>query len=107
MLGWEVVEGQQSVPVLDQAFCCPRILRLEGLQEQIERGMSVFAGLGLPDVMQHFLGLGLDPFGKGVEHVAGLVHPASLLACLRENLLKRPLRGGMVFAEVPIWASRA
>ena len=41
--------------------------------------MSFLPRLGPPDVVQHALGLGLLALGQFVEHVAGLVHPASLL----------------------------
>ena len=55
MLGWEVVECQQFIPILDQAFGRLRIFRLEGFDEQIERSMGILAGLGLPDVVKHLL----------------------------------------------------
>jgi len=48
MLGRKVVEGQQLVAVLDQAFCGLGILRLESFNEQFEGGVRVFTRFGLP-----------------------------------------------------------
>jgi len=59
MLGWEVVEGQWLIAILDQAFDCLGLSRFEGFNEQIEGGIRIFSRFCLPDIMQHFLGLGL------------------------------------------------
>lgn len=89
MLGREVVEGQQFVSILDQAFGSLRVFRLESLNEQIEGSMGVVAGFGLPYIVQHFPGLGLGPLRKIIEHIAGLMHPAALLARGRIDFFQR------------------
>lgn len=80
MLGREVVEGQQLVAIPDQAFGGLRVCRLEGRGEQIECVTRVLSRFRLPNVMQHFLGLGLGPLRQVIRHVAGLVTPTALLA---------------------------
>ena len=80
MLGRETVKGQQLVTILDQAFRGLRVFCLEGFDEQIEGGMCVLARFCLPDVMQHFLGLGLAALGQVIQNVACFVHPTALLA---------------------------
>lgn len=62
MLGWKIVEGEQLLAILDQAFGGLGIFCLEGFNEQIKGLMRILAGLGLPDVVQHLLGLGLGMF---------------------------------------------
>ena len=89
MLGREIIECQQFIAVPEQAFGGIRVFRLEGVDEQIERGMCILAGLGLPYVMQHFLRLGLGSLGEIVQDIAGFVHPAPLLAGCRKNLFQR------------------
>ena len=64
VLGGEVEECQQFLPVLDQALGGFRILRLVGFDEQIERLDRILAGLGLPNIVQHLLCLGLRAFGQ-------------------------------------------
>ena len=59
------MEGQQLGAILDQAFGGFRVFRLEGFDEQIEGLVGIFARLGLPDIMQHFLGLGPGALGGG------------------------------------------
>ena len=55
MLGGEVVEGQQFVAVLDQAFDGLGVFRLVGADEQVKLLAGIFTGLGLPDVVQRLL----------------------------------------------------
>lgn len=88
MLGREVIEGQQLVAVLDQALRSLWVFRLEAVDEQIEGGMCVLTGFRLPDVVQHFLGFRLGPFGKVVEYVASFVHPTALLSRGWKDLLQ-------------------
>ena len=83
------MEGQQLGAILDQAFGGFRVFRLEGFDEQIEGLVGIFARLGLPDIMQHFLGLGLGALGGVVQYIACFVHPAPLLARGWENLFQR------------------
>ena len=80
MLGWEVEESQQFVTILYQAFDGPWVFRLEGFDEQVEGGMRILSRLGLLDVMQHFLCLGLGALRQVIQHIARFVHPAALLA---------------------------
>src|SRR5690606_30391433 len=44
------------------------------------------SGLSLPDLMQAGFGFRLQASGHLVEHIARLVDPAALLACLCEDL---------------------
>ena len=107
MLGWEVVESQQFIPILDQAFGRLRIFRLEGFDEQIERSMGILAGLGLPDVVKHLLSLGLGALGEVIEHIARFMHPAALLARGWKNLFQcrpephGPVTGGQLRSSEP------
>ena len=88
MLGREVVEGQQLGAVLDQAFGGLWVFRLEGFDEQIKCVMRVLSRFRLPNVMQHFRGLGLGRLGQAIQHVAGLVNPTALLTGAWVDLLQ-------------------
>ena len=88
VLGWEIVESEQLVAILDQAFGGFGVFRPEGFDEQIEGFVGVLAGLGLPNVMQHFLGLGLGSLGQVIQGIACLMHPAALLAGCWEDFFK-------------------
>ena len=106
MLCGEIVEGQQFLTILDQTFRSLWVFRLEGVDEQIEGGMGVLAGLGLPNIMQHLPGLGPGTLGQVNAHVPGLMHPAPLLARVWKDLLQcrpethSPVAGGQ-FGRVP------
>ncbi len=43
--------------------------------EEIKGSMCIFAGLGLPDVVQHFPGLGLGALWEIIEDIASFVEP--------------------------------
>ncbi len=60
----EVVEGQQFVAVLDQAFDRLGVFRFVGADEQVKLLAGIFTGLGLPDVVQRLLCLGLTALGR-------------------------------------------
>ena len=89
MFGREVVEGEQRVPVLFQAFGALLVFDGIGLDEGIERRLGVLPRFGHPDVLQHALGLGLLALGQLVENVSGLMHPASLLTGPRPDFADR------------------
>ena len=57
VLGGEVVEGEQHVAILRQAFDRLVVLRAVDFHESIEGGLGVLPGLGHPDVLQCPLGL--------------------------------------------------
>ncbi len=65
------------------------LVGMDDLAEQIKGGMCVLAGFGLPNVMQHFLRLGLGSLGQIVQDIAGFMHPTPLLAGCRENFFQR------------------
>ena len=79
MPGGEVVEGQEFVAVLDQAFDGLGVFRAVGVDKQFELLAGIFPGLGLPDVVQRLLCLGLTALWQIVQNVSGLMHPAPLL----------------------------
>ena len=54
MRGREIVEGQQLFSVFDQAFGSLWVFRLECINEQINGGMRIVAGLCLPNVGREF-----------------------------------------------------
>jgi len=87
--GRVVVKGQQCVPVLDQLGDSLVPFHAVGLFEEIEGGVGLGAGLGLPDVVQMALGFGLDGFGQRIEHVHGLVNPAPLFPGRGKHLPQR------------------
>ena len=86
MLGREVVEAQQAFTVLDQTLCGLVVFCAVGCDEEVEGGFGVGPSLGHPDVVQMALGFGLQGFGHLVEHVGGLVDPATLHPGLSVNL---------------------
>ena len=51
VLGREVVESQQSISVLDQAFDRLGVLGAVGLEEEVEGVLGIHSGLGHPDVL--------------------------------------------------------
>ncbi len=97
MLGGEVVEGQQFLAVLDQAYSGLGVFCLESLGEQIECLVRICARLGLPYVVQHLLRLGLGALREIIQNVPRLMHPAALLVGCGENFLQsRPEPHGPV-----------
>jgi len=86
MLGGEVVERQQSVPVFVEALGRFGVLGLVGLEEQVKRLVRLFSGIGHPDLMNHVFGVRLDTLGQLVQHVGHLVHPTALFPGLGKDL---------------------
>src|SRR6056297_268831 len=107
VLGRKVVEREQLVSIIDQAFAGLWVFRLERVDEQIEGGMRILAGLGLPYVVQHFPGFGLGALGKVIEHIAALMHPAALLAGCRENVFQRRPEAHGTIARSQFWSLQA
>ena len=60
--GREIVISQQAVAVFLQAIGRLGVFAFEGLEEQVERFISLAQRGCLPDLVQHSLGLRLDAF---------------------------------------------
>jgi hypothetical protein len=78
MLGREVVERQQHVPILLQAIRRAGVLRTEHLAERVERRFGRRPRRRHPDRVQHLLCLALHALVHLVQHIGGLVHPTSM-----------------------------
>ena len=78
MLGWEVIESQQCVSVLDQLGDRLAPFHTIGFDEEVEGDVCFGLCLGLPDVVQMAFGLGLHGFRHRVQHVHGLVDPGAV-----------------------------
>src|SRR6516225_3096433 len=89
MLGREIVEGQQCIAIFDQALDRLVVFDAPGLDEDIERRERILLGLGHPDLLQRPLGFRMLALRQLVQHIGGLVHPATLAAGLRPYLLNR------------------
>src|SRR5262245_49618977 len=89
LLGREVVEGEQSVEILDQALGRLVVFDALGLDEGVEGRKRILLGLGHPDFLQRPLGFRLLALRQFVEDIGGLVHPAALAARLRPYLFDR------------------
>src|ERR687893_252175 len=89
VLGWEVVEGQQRVAVLEQAGDRLLVLGRVLLGEGGDRRLSSGAVGRLPDLAQVLLRRGLDGFWQLVQDIDRLVHPAPMMPGGREDLLER------------------
>src|SRR6476660_158767 len=89
MLGREVVEGQQRIAIFDQALDRLVVFDAPGLDEDIERRERILFSLGHPDLLQRPLGFRMLALRQLVEHIGGLVHPATLAAGLRPHFLDR------------------
>ena len=50
-------------------------------------------GVGLPDLVEHRLGLQLHPVRQLVEDIGGVVRPAALRSCYRIDLAQRRPEG--------------
>ena len=86
VLGREVVEGQQRLPILDSG----RPTALSYLAPYFatkwsKRLLGRLAALGLIDRVQVLLGLALHDVRQLVQHVGGLVDPAALLPGLGQT----------------------
>jgi hypothetical protein len=86
VLSREVVEGEQRLAILVQAFDGFLVLRAIVFYEGLARGHRVFLGLGHPDLLEGSLDLGVKALRQLVEHVRGLVYPAPLLTRLGPHL---------------------
>ena len=89
VLGREVVEGQQGVAILDEAFDCPGVLRPVFLGEDVDRGLRSRPGLCAVDLPQVNLHGRLNGARDLVQHIGSLVHPTALMASARINLVER------------------
>ena len=85
MLGGEVIESQQRIAVLVQAFRRLLVFHLIVLDESIKRSLGVSLGLGRPNLLQGAFGLRLLVLRQLGEHVGGLMHPTALLAAGRPD----------------------
>ena len=106
VLGGEIVEGEQHVAVLGQAFDRLVVLRAVDFRECIEGGLGVRPGLGHPDVLERPLGFALQTLRQPVEDVGGLVHPAALLARLGPDLGKRLPEAERTVSDREFWPYR-
>ena len=59
MLGWEVIEDQERVPIFAQALDRLLVFSAPGLDQGVERRERILLGLGHPDLLQRSLGLRL------------------------------------------------
>src|SRR5216683_7745680 len=86
VLGREVVEGKQRVPILAQAVGRLFVFQHVALDEGVERQFGSNLGFGHPYLLQRAFGFRLLALRQLGEHVGGLVHPAALLARFRPDL---------------------
>ena len=86
VLGREVVEGQELLSIFVETLDRLRILGLIGLDEQIERLVSMRTRVSHPDLMELLFGTGLQALRQLVDHVAALVEPAPLRSGLGKDL---------------------
>ena len=89
MLCREVVEGEQRLTILDQAFDGLVVFDAPGFDEGVERGERIFLGFGHPDFLERPLGFRVLALRQLIQDVGGLVDPAALAAGLRPHLLDR------------------
>jgi hypothetical protein len=59
VLGREIVEGEQRLAILDQAFHRLVLFDAPGFDEDVERCERILLGLGHPDFLEHPLGFGV------------------------------------------------
>jgi hypothetical protein len=78
VLGGEVVEGQEDVPILREAAARRLVLRTVPLQEVVEGLGRHLPGLREPDLMKVALRLCVESLGHLVEHVGRLVATRSI-----------------------------
>src|SRR3979411_21512 len=89
MLGGEVEEGKQSVPVLRQAVDRLVVLAAVFVGEHVDRSLSCRAGRRAVKLTKICLHVDLDREGDFVQHVGGLVNPTPLVPGARKDLLDR------------------
>ena len=72
VLGGELVEGQQAIPVLDQVVDGLVVLGAVGLEEEVEGGLGIGLGLGQPGdrARRGTGGLGAEQGRQGLGEVA-------------------------------------
>lgn len=85
-----IVERQQLVTNVLQAFTGLGVLRFVRGQEFVEGTLRVLARVGHPDRVHLFFRLRLQVLRQFIEHVGGFVDPAALLARRGKHLLHRP-----------------
>jgi hypothetical protein len=71
MLEREVVEGQQRLTILDQAFDGLVVFDAPGFDEGIARGERLFLGLGHPDFLERPLGFRVLALRQLVQDIGG------------------------------------
>src|SRR3954452_11487543 len=86
VLGREVVERKQRVPILTQAVGRLLVFGRVALDEGVERQLGCGLGFGHPDLLQRAFGFRLLALRQLAEYVGGLVYPAALLARFRPDL---------------------
>jgi hypothetical protein len=89
VLGGEVVEREQRLTILGQAFDGLVVFDAPGFDEGVERGERIFLGLGHPDFLERPLGFRVLALRQLVQDIGGLVDPAALAAGVRPYLLDR------------------
>ncbi|MGY4286310.1 hypothetical protein ACVWXO_005530 [Bradyrhizobium sp. LM2.7] len=89
MLGREVIEGQQRVAVLGEAFDRSAVLGAVFLGEGADRRFGGRPVRRPVDFAQVLLHVGLDRERDLVQDVYGLVHPAALVPCAGKDLVER------------------
>src|ERR1700741_1196438 len=89
MLGREVVESEERIAILDEAFDRLLVFDAPDLDEDVERCKRILLGFRHPDLLQRALGFRLLALRQLVQYVGGLVHPAALAAGLRPYFLDR------------------
>ena len=87
--GGKVVERHQRVPILRQTLHRSGKLGLVSGLEVIEGAIRQVAGFRLPDLVQGVLGVVLGALRQPIQHIARLVHPASLMTGLRPQFRHR------------------
>ncbi len=99
VLGGEVVERGQLLPVLVELGERLGVLRAELLPEGLQLALGVPARWRFDDLVQQLLGPRLQALGQAVEHVGGLVNPTPLLACFGEHVAQRRPRSERAVAD--------
>src|SRR3954466_6990290 len=89
VLGREVEEGKQSVPVLRQADHRLVVFAAVFVGEHVDRGLGCRAGRRAVNLTKVGLHVDLDREGNLVQHVGGLVNPTPLVPGDWKDLLNR------------------
>lgn len=89
VLGGEVEERQERVPVLGQAFGGGAVFDAVLFDEDIDGDLGRRPARGAPDLADVFLHRRLDGFGHLAEEVGGLVEPAPLVSRAGEHFVER------------------